>query len=150
MSSDSSFHMDDHTDEAMVDIEFAVESGLARAALYAETKIVESMPKNPRVEAGQGGWKKSFGKLARSQPGSPPMQQTGNLARNIISGKINKMKYAVGVRKGYSSSPYGAFLEIGTADMKKRPWLAPIFKRRRKQLDAQFRKGFESALRRKR
>ena len=140
------FIIEDNTDASIEDIEKATDAGLARAALYAESKIVESMPLNPHVEAGEGGWKKSFGSRARSKPGDPPMQQTGNLARAIISGKIGRLKYAVGTRKGYSDSPYGAFLERGTGIMRARPWLAPIFKRKRAQLNRKFEEGFKRAL----
>jgi len=143
----SEFIIEDNTDESIEDIEGAVDNGLKRAALYAETKIVESMIVNPEVQAGQGGWKKSFGRLARSQPGSPPMQQTGNLARSIISGKVGHLKYMTGVRSGYSDSPYGFYLDQGTTKIEKRPWLGVLFRNKKEQIEAQFKKGHDSFLR---
>lgn len=145
----STFIIEDNTDEAIRDIEDAVDTGLKRAALYVENEIVRSMPPNPKVEAGEGGWKKSFGRRAKSSPGSPPMQQTGNLVRNIISGKIGRLQYGVGTRRGYSSVPYGFFLDQGTTKMAARPWLGRVFTRKSKQISDQFYKGFDHAMRSK-
>lgn len=142
----SKFVVESYTDRSLADIEKATEAGLERAALYVENKIPLTMPKNPRVEGGQGGWIKHFGNLARSKPGRPPMQQTGRLARNIISGKISRLRYAVGTRKGFGSAPYGFYLDQGTADMKARPWLGIFFKKNQKQINKAFETGMRRAL----
>lgn len=146
-SAKSTFEVDDRTDAAIVDIEDAVNKGLEAAGLYAETQIKRSMPLNPAVEAGEGGWKKSFGHRMRSMPGEPPMQQTGNLARAITSGLTGHLKAAVGTRKGYSDVPYGYFLDQGTAKMQRRPWLGRMFERRKKQINEHFERGFKRAMR---
>lgn len=151
MSSGGQFHIEDNTAQVLAEIDDAVDGGLKLAGLYAAAHIQKSMPKNPKVEAGQGGWKKSFGHLAKSAPGSPPMQQSGELKRAIISGKVGHLKYMVGTRRGYGQGksegkPYGFWLDQGTKKMGARPWLGAMFRARKKQIAAQFQKGFDLAL----
>jgi hypothetical protein len=78
-----------------------------------------------------------------SKPGKPPARDTGILANSVtfeVSRKGDRIKGSVGpdVDKIRQQSPrtdpdYGFFLEIGTKDIAKRPWLKPaLIKSRRK------------------
>lgn len=141
----SKFEITDKTEQALADIENATEVGLERAAIYAQDQIVRAMPKNAQIEAGDGGWVNATPKQ-RSKPGNPPMQQTGRLARNIITGKIGRLRYGVGTRKSFAKAPYGFFLDQGTSKMSRRPWLGATIRRKWKGIQAQFEKGFEHAI----
>jgi len=52
-----------------------------------------------------------------------------------------------GVRRGYSDSPYGFYLDQGTTKIEKRPWLGVLFRNKKEQIEAQFKKGHDSFLR---
>ena len=141
----SKFTVEDQTGESMAEIEKAIDAGLGRVALRAMREIVKSMPKNPSIQAGEGRWIKAYGSMT-SAPGSPPMQQTGNLAKNIISGKTERMKHAVGTKRGFAKAPYGYYLDQGTSKMAKRPWLGSTINKISKKLAREFEEGFKHAL----
>ena len=80
-----------------------------------------------------------------SAPGRPPARDSGILANSVtfeVSAKDARITGKVGpdINKIKSQSPrtdpdYGFFLEVGTKDIAKRPWLKPsLIKSRRKIL----------------
>lgn len=70
-----------------------------------------------------------------SKPGDPPARDSGVLANSVtfeVSRKGDRIKGSVGpdINKIKQQSPrtdpdYGFFLEVGTRDIAKRPWLKP-------------------------
>lgn len=65
-----------------------------------------------------------------SRPGEPPNQDTGVLARGIIT-KVNPSGKTVSV---VSTARYSAALEFGTSKMIERPFLRPALRRNRNRL----------------
>lgn len=56
-----------------------------------------------------------------SKPGRPPRIDTGFLVNSILA-VGSGLKYRVG-----TNVAYGKYLELGTSNMKARPWLRPAF-----------------------
>jgi len=79
-----------------------------------------------------------------SLPGRPPARDTGILANSVtfeVNQVGNEIKGTVGpdVDKIQSESPridpdYGFFLEVGTKNIRKRPWLKPALRKSRKKI----------------
>ncbi len=65
-----------------------------------------------------------------SREGDPPNTDTGNLVRNIRwQYNPKRLEGVVG-----TNVKYGLFLELGTKDMKARPWLGPARKKVTRQI----------------
>ena len=79
-----------------------------------------------------------------SKPGQPPARDTGILANSVtfeVSRKGDRIKGSVGpdIDKIRSQSPrtdpdYGFFLEVGTRNIAKRPWLKPALAKSRRKI----------------
>lgn len=59
-----------------------------------------------------------------SAPNEAPKTDTGQLVANITTERKGFMNYDVGSRRG---APHGFWLEFGTRNMAKRPWLTPAY-----------------------
>lgn len=135
-----------YTDENLEAIDKATDIALEGVSLFASTKMAESMPDAPGVEVGEGGWEYRGG--LRSEPGSPPFAQSGELRRAIINGKIGDKQWAAGTRRDYgkTGAPYGFYLDQGTRNMLARPWLGATVKKFRNKMTDIFWRSFEAGL----
>lgn len=98
-----------------------------------------------RRQTGKRGSFKASDFHRASSPGNPPARDTGILANSVtfeVSVKNDRIKGSVGpdIAKIKAQAPrsdpdYGYFLEVGTRNIEKRPWLKPaLVKSRRKIL----------------
>lgn len=70
-----------------------------------------------------------------SAAGEPPKTDKGNLVQNITFQKDGKLNYSAGSRRG---APYGAWLELGTRNIRPRPWLSSAYKQVVKKYGSRF------------
>ena len=83
-----------------------------------------------------------------SKPGQPPARDTGILANSVtfeVTRKGDRIKGSVGpdIAKIKAQSPrtdpdYGFWLEVGTKDIAKRPWLRPALVKSRRKIKRLF------------
>ncbi len=96
-------------------------------------KILNAMANDTQSEAIQliqGGsrsgktYKRRSVSHTSSSAGEAPKTDTGNLVANIISEKRGNLEYVAGSNK---KAPYGLYLELGTRNISRRPWLSTVF-----------------------
>ena len=89
----------------------------------------------------------------RSLPGEPPTVDTGNLRASIstfiettplsVTGKVGPdVEFLAGKTESGTDVEYGFYLEVGTANMKPRPYLRPALARTKDKVSKIFKKAF--------
>ena len=73
--------------------------------------------------------------VVASRPGDPPNTDRGFLVASIKSKKIKDNTYAI-----HDGVSYGIELELGTSQIKARPFIRPVFKAWKKNIAADFKK----------
>lgn len=113
-----------------------VGKNLDRAAITLVAEVKESfgspqkMPKGQRTKVtGKRMKAKTFRAYQHSRAGQPPFVQTGNLRRSISYDKPESMLRRVGSTMQSKSGGYALHLELGTRNMKARPYLRPALKK---------------------
>lgn len=91
-----------------------------RGALYVGGGILQSEAQGLITEGSVSG--KNH---VPSNPGEPPMNDTGMLMRGIIVEQAKDDPFAVDVK---ATAPYSAALEFGTSKMAERPFMRPAAK----------------------
>lgn len=129
----------DRTDEIM-------EAG-ARKALGEVLVLIEGSAKNKIASGNRSGriYKRRSVTHQASAPGEAPKTDTGSLVNHIFFRFTARLSGKVGSSK---LTPYGAWLERGTSNIAKRPWLGPTEKQNRKAVQKIFKKRGKEAARR--
>jgi len=79
-----------------------------------------------------------------SAPGEAPKTDRGQLVRNITTEftRSDKLEATVGSRQ---NAPYGKYLELGTMNIKPRPWLKPTVEKNKKFSKERFEKAVKDS-----
>jgi len=93
------------------------------SVLLVEAKVKTSMKKGGRTASGylEEGQKPGKINAFRSKPGEVPREQEGTLKRSIT----HEVHPTLPIGRVGTNLPYGKMLELGTPNMKARPFLRP-------------------------
>lgn len=108
-----------HGDEFLEELERQAARNLEKAAIHLTNEIKLKLNRSQPYTVGSGEAGKHYHGLDPSQPGEPPKKVRGDLQRSITYAVADDKRSAtVG-----TNLDYGAFLELGTAEMQPRPYL---------------------------
>ena len=106
-----------------------LEDALDKAAFAVKTTAVKKIQRSPasgrtytKYSGKTGSGKSSKRKHRASAPGEPPKTDIGNLVKSIETTRIGLDAYV------FTEIDYGKFLELGTIQIRPRPWLAPSYR----------------------
>lgn len=128
-------------DRVAADLERSAAEGVQRAGslLMTRARLLASRPakrirhkRTRRTTAGARG--SQYTEFIGSSPGQPPKLRTGFGRRNILMEFFrNKLIARIGPA---ANADYMAYLELGTANIRPRPWLKPAIQQSRAAIQA--------------
>lgn len=121
----TSWNVDFNVDKIALKYEQDAERGLNAMTMQGAERIQNAMNESPRT-----GRIYKKGKTVTHQasaPGEAPAPDTGNLINSVFSGIIDRVRGAITGRIVVNKE-YAAHLEIGTAKMRPRPYIASTIK----------------------
>ena len=113
-----------------------------RSLVRRSTTLVEGTAKKSIMKGGTGVTYQKYNPRRQhtaSQAGEPPASDTGFLVSNITS-NVKEQGTAV-IGQIIASAPYAGYLEFGTSNIEKRPFMQPALERNRPKIKRIFKDG---------